>query len=140
MTDGTGRRRFMRNGFRVAAACMCLPLFDALTGCADDTEPPQAAEPLVVPLALLPLGERRHVEHRGHPVELLRTEHGVTARSLICTHQGCTVAWHEDRQVYICPCHEGKFNADGDVVYGMPRGPLKVFDVTVAEGQATVRL
>ena len=131
------RRRFLKNGFRIMAACSCLPLFELLSGCQEEEAPPQTG-PLVVPLAMVPEGQRTQVEHHGVPVELVRTGEGVTARSLLCTHQGCKVVWHEDRQLYICPCHEGKFDINGEVVYGMPRKPLNLLKVTVQAGQVIV--
>lgn len=133
-----GRRRFLRSGFTALAACLSLPLWNLLAGCAGGSQKAVADEPFEVPLALLPVGERKHLEHLGRPIELHRTEHGVTARLLICTHQGCTVAWHEDRREYVCPCHEGRFDADGEVVYGMPRGPLKTLPVSVRDGMVVV--
>ena len=124
------RRHFLGQGFTIMAGCACLPLLYALGGCQrSDSDP--ASVPLIVPLAMLPLDERTNLEHDGHPIELLRTSSGITARSLRCTHQGCKVRWHEDDQQYICPCHEGKFDAQGEVVYGMPRRPLAVLAVTL---------
>lgn len=131
-----GRRQFLANGFRVLAGCACLPLFDLLTGCQEE-EPARPHEPLTVPLALLPEGERTRMEYNGQPIEMIRTGSVVTARSLLCTHQGCKVNWHEDRQLYICPCHEGKYDHNGDVVYGMPRKPLALLQVDI-QGETAV--
>ncbi len=49
----------------------------------------------------------------------------VVARSLLCTHQGCEVAWQPDPDHYVCPCHDGRFDAAGSPVYGPPRQPLR---------------
>jgi Rieske Fe-S protein len=137
LTSDTGRRQFLAAGFRVTAACLCLPLLDLVSGCSQE-ESAQASEPLTVPLAMVPMGGRTRLDNGGRPVELQRTETGITARSLLCTHQGCKVSWHEDKQLYICPCHEGKYDANGEVVYGMPRKPLSVLAVTVKDGQVIV--
>jgi len=99
---------------------------------------PTAREPLTISMSDLPLDQRIRFENDGKPVELLRTAEGVTARSLLCTHQGCKVRWYPDKQLYICPCHEGKFDANGDVVYGMPPRPLARLEVTIQNGQVTV--
>ena len=85
----------------------------------------------VVPLADLPLGGRLKIRVAGRPVELRRTAQGVAARSLLCTHTGCTVAWDEGRQRYYCPCHEGVYDANGAVLSGAPTAPLKDVPVTV---------
>jgi cytochrome b6-f complex iron-sulfur subunit len=133
------RRRFLRTGFGVMAACFSLPLWNLLQGCSGGQDEAAAGdEPLKLALALVPEGERTVVDYNGRPVELLRQGDGVTARSLLCTHQGCKVRWHEDRQLYICPCHEGKFDADGQVVYGMPRKPLPLVPAVVQDGQVIV--
>lgn len=87
---------------------------------------------------LIPRGERLRLENNGSPVELQHTAEGVTARSLLCTHQGCPVRWHEEQQLYICPCHEGKFDAAGEVVYGMPHRPLRQLQVTISDNQVIV--
>lgn len=84
----------------------------------------------VVPLADLPLGGRLKIRVAGRPVELRRTVQDVAARSLLCTHTGCTVAWDEGRQRYFCPCHQGVYDADGAVLSGPPTAPLA--DVPVA--------
>lgn len=134
------RRRFLKAGCGVIAVGLGLPLWNLLGGCSGEKADTSssAAGPLTIPLGMVPDGQRTVVEYRGRPVELLRRGDRVTARSLLCTHQGCRVKWHEDRQLYICPCHEGKFDADGEVVYGMPRQPLLQFAASVGDGQVTV--
>ncbi len=41
-----------------------------------------------------------------------------------CTHLACSVNWSENDQVYLCPCHDGKFARDGKVLAGPPPRPL----------------
>lgn len=48
----------------------------------------------------------------------------LTVFSNICTHLGCRVNWNEEQQVYICPCHDGIFAADGSIVRGPQPRPL----------------
>ena len=108
-----------------------------MTGCnrASDAEP---AGPLTVTVAELPLNRRVRLEHEGRAVEVLRTETGVTARSLLCTHQGCNVRWVEKDQIYLCPCHEGKFDSAGIPFYGPPREPLRTLPVTLTATEAVI--
>lgn len=87
-----------------------------------------------LPLAQFPVGVRRTVSIAGRPVEILRTDSGVTARSLLCTHQGCEVAWSEALGAYACPCHEGKYDAEGRPTEGPPPKALVTLPARV-EGQ-----
>lgn len=108
------------------------PAATALTasGCAP---PKPVAEPaLRVPMSALPEGQRVRVVMGDRPVELRRTSDGVTARSLWCTHMGCEVGWSAERERYLCPCHGGEFDADGLVLTGPPKAPLRVLPVAIA--------
>ena len=106
--------------------------------CARPEPVPPAPKPLALPLERLPEGTRLTVRLSGRPVEVLRTASGVTARSLLCTHQGCEVAWSEAGGVYACPCHEGKFDAEGRPVEGPPPGPLRTLPARVEGGLVLV--
>jgi Rieske Fe-S protein len=92
---------------------------------------------LRVPLATLALGQRREVEHGEEVVEVVRTAEGVVARSLLCSHYGCRVAWDASARLYRCPCHEGTFDAFGRPVSGPPPGPLRAVRVAI-EGDAAL--
>jgi cytochrome b6-f complex iron-sulfur subunit len=89
-------------------------------------------------LSDLPKAGRTKVLVAGRPVELQRTEQGVVARSLLCSHFGCTVAWHEERQAYLCPCHEGVYDAGGAVVAGPPLKGLASVPVVVSGNDVIV--
>lgn len=102
-----------------------------LVGCGPAADPNAPPEPLEVPLADLPPETRVVVRWGVQPVELFRTADGVRARSLVCTHVGCTVVWTPDQGRYLCPCHEGQFDADGNVVAGPPPEPLRSVPLTV---------
>jgi cytochrome b6-f complex iron-sulfur subunit len=131
------RRQFVGQGFRVMAACLVLPLGNLLLGCEQKGEE-ATGWPLTLALELAPLDQRVRLENNGAPVEIIRTKDQVIARSLLCTHQGCRVRWYEDRQLYICPCHEGKFDAEGEVVYGMPTSPLRRLTAIIKNDQIVV--
>jgi len=134
---GTGRRGFVTRGCGVVAACLTAPVWNLLAGCnaASDNEP---AGPLTVTVAELPLNRRVRLERDGRAVEVVRTENGVTARSLLCTHQGCNVSWVENEQIYLCPCHDGKFDAEGKPIYGPPREALRPLAVTLTPTEAVI--
>lgn len=101
----------------------------ALAGCSKRPalKPTQA----LVPLSQVPKEGRTKILVAGRPVELRRTAQGVVARSLLCSHFGCTVAWHEEKQAYLCPCHEGVYDAEGAVVAGPPPAGLAPVPVAV---------
>jgi cytochrome b6-f complex iron-sulfur subunit len=54
---------------------------------------------------------------------------GFVAFSKVCTHLGCLVKFDKERQVFICPCHAGTFNLEGNVISGPPPKPLPKFTV-----------
>lgn len=56
------------------------------------------------------------------------------AMSNICTHLGCRVRWIDERQQFFCPCHNGVFDREGNVVSGPPPRPLDRYEVKV-EGE-----
>lgn len=107
---------------RRAFLAVCAPL---AASCARKAAAPPGPAPVAIPLERFPSGVRVSVSLDGHPVEVLRSAAGVTARSLLCTHQGCEVAWSEAAQAYLCPCHEGKYDAEGRPKEGPPPAPLR---------------
>jgi cytochrome b6-f complex iron-sulfur subunit len=58
----------------------------------------------------------------------------VRAFNITCTHLGCAVIWEPDKQEFVCPCHEGRFDKDGNVIHGVPPLPLEELSVKPVEG------
>lgn len=83
----------------------------------------------------IPLGKGRQVLFDGEPVWVLRLKGGFVALSAICTHKGCIVAWDEKRMTIACPCHGGIFDANGNVLAGPPRRPLKRLRVSLVQNE-----
>lgn len=52
-------------------------------------------------------------------------EDEVIAISAGCTHLGCIVTWDEDQKIFKCPCHDGRYDAEGRVISGPPPNPLR---------------
>lgn len=105
-----------------------------LIGCAKGPPP---FEGVSVPLSRLPVGGRVQVMLKDEPVEVLRTEAGVVARSMLCTHFGCSVTWNAELGLYACACHEGRFSPEGRPVAGPPTLPLRIVPARI-EGEVVL--
>jgi menaquinol-cytochrome c reductase iron-sulfur subunit len=68
------------------------------------------------------------------------TENGrdFIAMSNICTHLGCRVRWIFDQEEFFCPCHNGVFDKQGNVISGPPPRPLDRYEVKVEDDQILV--
>lgn len=64
----------------------------------------------------------------------------LVAVSAVCTHAGCTVAWDGDQELFACPCHGGRFNADGTVNSGPTRQALNTFEAKIEGDQVLVKV
>ena len=60
------------------------------------------------------------------------------AMSNICTHLGCRVRWISEQGEFFCPCHNGVFDKQGNVVSGPPPRPLDRYEVKVEDEQIFV--
>ena len=60
------------------------------------------------------------------------------AMSNICTHLGCHIRWIAEQDKFFCPCHNGEFDIQGNVVAGPPPRPLDRYDVKVENDQLYV--
>ena len=66
-----------------------------------------------------------------------KSESEVDIFSNVCTHLGCRVNWQEDKQQYFCPCHDGRFAIDGEIMPDSlpPERPLDKFtEIKIEEG------
>jgi cytochrome b6-f complex iron-sulfur subunit len=86
-----------------------------------------------VGLEELPLNHtRRFKDLRGKDLMLVRTgDREVKAISTKCTHLGCTVFWQKDKEEFYCPCHNGRFDKEGNVLSGPPPKPLESYKVEI---------
>ena len=65
-------------------------------------------------------GVRTVYDLEGTPILIKRTEDGFKAFNSTCPHLGCKVHWEADRERFLCPCHNGEFDADGVAYSGPP--------------------
>ena len=139
VTPGPGRESGIRFDRREILVGTGVLLGLGVTGlsCSDGAGPP-ALRPgqVAVPLPDLPVGGRRIVMVGENPVEVTRSGSDVSAVMLRCTHMGCVVRWKPEERIYACPCHDGRYDAEGQVISGPPPAPLRRVPVSVRGGRA----
>ncbi len=85
-----------------------------------------------IPKSEVPPGASKDLMIGGTPVLLLNTkDKGFLAFSRVCTHLGCLVKYDQERRLFICPCHAGTFDLEGNVISGPPPKPLIKFSVRI---------
>lgn len=87
----------------------------------------------------VPPGKAFFFNFRGQPAVVLQPTPGqFVALSAVCTHLGCIVQWLPDNREFLCPCHAGRFNAEGQVLGGPPPKPLTLLPLTIEDDQILV--
>ena len=61
------------------------------------------------------------------------------AYSINCTHLGCPVRWEATAELFLCPCHGGVYNRDGQVAAGPPPRALVHYPVRVQDGLVEIQ-
>lgn len=62
----------------------------------------------------------------------------ILALSARCSHAGCPVEWNESAQQFVCPCHKGKYDANGRNIAGPPKRPLERLPAEMVNGEIYV--
>jgi len=133
------RRRFFQllaSIFGLSAlGAFLYPLFRFLSpGAATAT-----AKPLTIPQSEIPLDAVKDLLVMGTPAVIIHTrDKGYIALSRVCTHLGCLVNYDKAKQIFICPCHGGTFDLDGNVISGPPPLPLPRYAVKVTDGDIVI--
>lgn len=84
-------------------------------------------------------GGAKFFDFRGATGVVIRKAGGeLAAFSAVCTHLGCIVQWQKEQQQFLCPCHAGRYTADGTVISGPPPKPLVRLPLAVDKGMITV--
>ena len=60
--------------------------------------------------------------------------------SATCTHLGCSVNWDEEDGEFLCPCHGGRYAADGTVLAGPPPASLPRMSARVENEELLIEL
>ena len=67
------------------------------------------------------------------PGILINTQEGeLKAFTAICTHLTCTIVYESDTGALFCPCHNGRFDLNGNVISGPPPSPLESYIVEIS--------
>ncbi len=64
---------------------------------------------------------------------------GFVALAQACTHAGCTIAYNAAGMNFLCPCHGGTYDANGNVSGGPPPNPVKSYAVTRVNSILTIK-
>ena len=78
----------------------------------------------------------------GHRAAWVRRETGnnFTAFAISCTHLGCPVRWEAQAKLFMCPCHGGVYDSNGDVAGGPPPRPMHRYPVRIENGQVEISI
>ena len=71
-------------------------------------------------------------------VFIVSAPEGLAVFSATCSHLGCLVNYHKDKQEFVCPCHGGKYDITGRNIEGPPPAPLTAYPVEVKNGMIMV--
>ncbi len=94
---------------------------------------------LVINKIDIPSGEARNVIYGNIPVVVVnRPDKGFIAFSRVCTHLGCLVDYNEKKHVFLCPCHAGIFDIEGNVVSGPPPKALNSLPLRIEGGNVII--
>jgi isorenieratene synthase len=107
---GVGARRLVRDGARVTKVIV-------------DADPTPAQSVVVRPDAIPDDRFLALPTEDGSSLFVTRRAGQIVALDGHCTHMGCPVALDENGG-FRCPCHGGRFDADGNPTAGPPRRPL----------------
>jgi len=139
--EKTTRRTFLQRLLQGTVAAGALGVFGALFAYLFPprrTFLPTKRQQKVGKASEFQIGKAKSIIFKGEPLLVLRLRAGFVALSAICTHRGCIVAWDEKRQVIACPCHGGIFDAQGNVLAGLPTRSLRPFRAEVVNGELYV--
>jgi cytochrome b6-f complex iron-sulfur subunit len=118
-----------------ALGAFAYPLFRFLL----PVEAALAPKNLSIPIGEVPVNSTKDLLFGETPIIVLDIpDKGYLAFSRVCTHLGCLVKFDKERQEFICPCHAGTFDLDGNVVSGPPPRPLRKFAVSVADDNLVI--
>lgn len=60
--------------------------------------------------------------------------------SNVCTHLGCRVSWKTEKAEYFCPCHNGIFDIEGQIVSGPQPKPMVRYETKIEDGTLYIKV
>jgi cytochrome b6-f complex iron-sulfur subunit len=140
----TDRRHFLQWLSRAFLGLWALGGAGALAAYLKAPEHNEAAAERIVRVGMLGelrIGEARLIRHGVTPFYVIRvSENRVIALSAVCTHVRCILHYDRDRHGLVCPCHDGRFDLNGNVLSGPPPRALPNYEVSVRAGEVFVRV
>ena len=95
----------------------------------------------VGPLDSLPVGRAQLVRRGREPMFLIRTgEESMVGLAGVCTHLHCVLQWDDEQEQLQCPCHEGAFDVNGNVLKGPAARGLRRYRVETRLGEIYLHL
>lgn len=97
--------------------------------------PPKQSEAEIKSIAVAKAGElapgtSKIFKFGSTPGILIKTTEGeLRAFVALCTHLTCTVVFKGESDLFLCPCHNGKFDLTGNVISGPPPAPLETLEI-----------
>jgi glycine/D-amino acid oxidase-like deaminating enzyme/nitrite reductase/ring-hydroxylating ferredoxin subunit len=101
-------------------------LFDPTRAYPKDFHKSGDSQSIVEKVEDIPRGEGGVIIKGEAKIAIWKDDSGkLHALSASCTHKGCTVTWNNAELTWDCPCHGSIFAADGSVIHGPAREPLR---------------
>lgn len=129
-------------------------------GCSDNSMDAISGEPSIRPgsgaITISDNGNKVVIDLNDESVAGLRTEGGwlliseartlvvnvgdnvIRAFTSVCTHAQCTDNWQFNDNLFICNCHDSRFNTSGNVVKGPATRDLTEFTVVSQNNSVTI--
>ncbi|MDI6800826.1 MAG: ubiquinol-cytochrome c reductase iron-sulfur subunit [Thermodesulfovibrionales bacterium] len=71
-------------------------------------------------------------------VYIVMRDKGLVVFSPVCTHLGCLVYWDNNKKEFLCPCHGGRYDINGDVISGPPPRSLTRLPIEIKDGKVYI--
>ena len=79
-----------------------------------------------------------YTQEKSMPVLVSRSGDQIICFNASCTHAGCIVKWDGKTNRFLCACHGGTFDREGNVLAGPPPRPLDRYNFKVDSGHLLI--